>query len=105
MTDDTSPIAAVLIAGPTASGKSALALALAQRLSGVVINADALQVYADLDVLTARPQVEDLAAAPHALYGHVDGAQPYAVGSWIDEVERQLNGLQGSVNQKSSTGA
>ncbi|GLK77182.1 tRNA dimethylallyltransferase [Methylopila jiangsuensis] len=89
------PIAAILIAGPTASGKSALALALARRFGGVVTNADALQVYADLDVLTARPPAVDLAAAPHALYGHVDGAAPYAVSRWLDDVEPLLAGARG----------
>ncbi|MFD1332908.1 tRNA (adenosine(37)-N6)-dimethylallyltransferase MiaA [Methylopila musalis] len=89
------PIAAILIAGPTASGKSALALALAQRFGGVVANADALQVYADLAVLTARPPAEDLAAAPHALYGHVDGAAPYAVSRWLEDVEPLLDGARG----------
>ncbi|HZX87078.1 MAG TPA: isopentenyl transferase family protein, partial [Reyranella sp.] len=66
---------AVLIAGPTASGKSALALALAERTGGVVINADSMQVYRDLRVLSARPSMEEEARAPHLLYGHVDGAQ------------------------------
>jgi tRNA dimethylallyltransferase len=84
------PIKTVLIAGPTASGKSALALALARSLGGVVINADALQVYADLRVLTARPSAEEEAAAPHRIYGHVAGAEPYAVGRWLAEVTREI---------------
>jgi len=88
----TAPIAAILIAGPTASGKSALALALAERFHGVVVNADATQVYADLRVLSARPSDADVARAPHALYGHVDGAISYAVGSWLQDVEGLLNG-------------
>ncbi|MFD1701594.1 tRNA (adenosine(37)-N6)-dimethylallyltransferase MiaA [Methylopila henanensis] len=88
----TQPVSAILIAGPTASGKSGLALALAERLGGVVVNADALQVYADLRTLTARPPDADLARAPHALYGHVDGAAPYAVGRWLDEVAGLLGG-------------
>jgi tRNA dimethylallyltransferase len=73
---------ALLIHGPTASGKSALALALARRLDGEIINADALQVYADLRVLTARPDDADLAAAPHRLYGDVDAAERFSVGKW-----------------------
>lgn len=76
----------VLIAGPTASGKSALALRLAERDGGVVINADALQVYGCWRVLTARPEVEDCARAPHRLYGHVDGAEAYSVGAWLRDL-------------------
>ena len=63
-----------LIAGPTASGKSALALMLAEKHDGTVINADSMQVYADLRILTARPTVEEERRAPHRLFGHVDGA-------------------------------
>lgn len=73
---------ALLIHGPTASGKSALALALAQELDGEIINADALQVYADLRVLTARPDDSDLAHAPHRLYGDIDAAERFSVGKW-----------------------
>jgi tRNA dimethylallyltransferase len=73
----------VLIAGPTASGKSALALRLAERDRGVVINADASQVYGCWRVLTARPDDADLARAPHRLYGHVDCAERYSVGAWL----------------------
>ncbi|WP_239515693.1 isopentenyl transferase family protein, partial [Stenotrophomonas maltophilia] len=64
---------AVLIAGPTASGKSALALTLAERFGGVVINADSIQVYRDLQIITARPSAQEMIAAPHRLYGTVDG--------------------------------
>jgi tRNA dimethylallyltransferase len=81
--DNISPEQPVLIAGPTASGKSALALELAARQGGTILNADALQVFADWDVLTARPSPADRARAPHALYGHVDFAQPYSVGDWL----------------------
>ncbi|GJE29731.1 tRNA (adenosine(37)-N6)-dimethylallyltransferase MiaA [Methylobacterium organophilum] len=72
--------AAVLIAGPTASGKSALALALAQRFHGSLINTDSMQVYADLRRLSARPSVDEEALAPHRLYGSVDGAVNFSVG-------------------------
>ena len=72
----------VLIAGPTASGKSALALALAERLGGVVINADSMQVYGDLRIITARPTADEEARVPHRLYGHVDAAENYSVGRW-----------------------
>jgi tRNA dimethylallyltransferase len=67
-------IRAVLIAGPTASGKSALAMALAREFGGVVVNADSMQVYRDLRILSARPTPDEEAAVPHRLYGHVDGA-------------------------------
>ena len=76
----------VLIAGPTASGKSALALRLAQAQGRVVVNADALQVHDSWQLLTARPGPEDLAAAPHALYGHVSRGQDYSVGHWLREI-------------------
>ena len=81
---------AVLIAGPTASGKSALALALAERIGGAVINADSMQVYGDLHVLTARPTREEEARAPHLLYGHVDAAEDYSVGRWLGDAARAL---------------
>ena len=79
---------AVLIGGPTASGKSPLALALARRLDGVVINADAMQVYRDLRILTARPSREARSAAPHRLFGHVDGARRHSVAAWLVAARR-----------------
>jgi tRNA dimethylallyltransferase len=77
---------AVLIAGPTASGKSALALDVAERLGGIVVNADAMQVYRDLRILTARPSAEEEARVPHRLFGHVDAAESYSVGRWLRDV-------------------
>ncbi len=74
----------IVIAGPTASGKSGVALALAQELDGVVINADSMQVYADLRILTARPTAEDEAAAPHRLYGVLPAEQPCSAAAWVD---------------------
>lgn len=74
--------AAILIAGATASGKSGLALALAERLDGVVINADSMQVYRELRLLTARPSAAEEARAPHALYGFVPGAEAYSAGRY-----------------------
>lgn len=74
-----------LIAGPTASGKSALALALAERAGGMVINADSAQVYRDLRILTARPSPQDEARAPHLLYGMRDGALPYSAAQWATD--------------------
>ncbi|EYD77255.1 tRNA delta(2)-isopentenylpyrophosphate transferase [Rubellimicrobium mesophilum DSM 19309] len=82
----------VLIAGPTASGKSALALRIAQEGGGVVVNADALQVYAGWRVLTARPSPDEEALAPHALFGHVGMEEPYSVGHWLREVAPILAG-------------
>jgi tRNA dimethylallyltransferase len=81
---------AVLIAGPTASGKSALAIRLAERLAGVVVNADSMQVYRDLRVITARPSPEDDARVPHMLYGTVDAGENYSVGRWCRAVAKAL---------------
>jgi tRNA dimethylallyltransferase len=81
---------AVLIAGPTASGKSALALALAERTGGVVINADSMQVYRDLRVITARPTPDEEARVHHRLYGHVDAAETYSAGRWLADVQAAL---------------
>ncbi|MQT11297.1 tRNA (adenosine(37)-N6)-dimethylallyltransferase MiaA [Segnochrobactrum spirostomi] len=78
--------AAILIAGPTASGKSALAVGLAEAIGGIVVNADSMQVYRELRLLSARPEATDEARAPHALYGHVPAAEPYSVARWLDEV-------------------
>ncbi|GLS43904.1 tRNA dimethylallyltransferase [Methylobacterium brachythecii] len=82
--------AAILIAGPTASGKSALALALARRFQGTVINMDSMQVYADLRRLSARPSPEDEAQAPHRLYGTIDGAVNFSVGNVSRETSEIL---------------
>lgn len=82
----------VLIAGPTASGKSALALEIAQRQGGNIVNADALQVFAGWQVLTARPSADDLARAPHALYGHVPFDAAYSVGHWLRDLAPLLQG-------------
>ena len=86
---------AILIHGPTASGKTKLAIALAKRLDGEIINADAMQVYADLDILTARPDAEELAAAPHHLFGHIDAATRYSAGAWSKEAAAKIADLQG----------
>jgi tRNA dimethylallyltransferase len=77
---------AILIAGPTASGKSALALEMATRLGGVIVNADSMQVYSVLRVLTARPDEAELQKAPHLLYGHVDPRENYSTGRWLRDV-------------------
>jgi len=81
---------AILIAGPTASGKSSCALMLAQKLGGVIVNADASQVYDCWRVVTARPSVADEALVPHRLFGHVAWNQPYSTGHWLREVTALL---------------
>jgi tRNA dimethylallyltransferase len=81
---------AVLIAGPTASGKSALALTLARKTGGVIINADSMQVYRDLRVLTARPSLVEEAEVPHRLYGHVDAALNFSAGAWVTDAAQAL---------------
>jgi tRNA dimethylallyltransferase len=81
---------AILIAGPTASGKSALALALAEKLGGMVVNVDSMQVYGDLRVITARPGPDDERRVPHVLYGHVDAAENYSVGGWVVDARHAL---------------
>ena len=81
----------MLIAGPTASGKSALALALAQKTGGVVINTDSMQVYRDLRIITARPTPAEEALAPHRLYGHVDAAVNFSAGAWVADAARILS--------------
>ena len=81
---------ALLIAGPTASGKSALALTLAEKLGGTIINADSMQVYRDLRVITARPTPEQEARVPHLLYGEVDAAENYSVGRWYADARTAI---------------
>lgn len=79
-----------LIAGPTASGKSALAIALAKATGGVVINADASQVYADLAILSARPSPEEMGDVPHRLFGHIDGAEACTAPRWAAEAKAEI---------------
>ncbi len=86
----------ILIAGPTASGKSALALKLAERLGGIVINADSMQVYRDLRIITARPTPAEETRVPHLLYGHVDAAENYSVGRWLVDASAALAEAQRS---------
>jgi tRNA dimethylallyltransferase len=88
---DTTPI---LIAGATASGKSALALALAKKLNGVIINADSMQVYNVLRVLTARPDADEEGQAPHRLYGHIAPGAPYSVGIWQKQALAEIAAAQ-----------
>ncbi|MCD1635239.1 tRNA (adenosine(37)-N6)-dimethylallyltransferase MiaA [Martelella mediterranea] len=86
---------AVLITGPTASGKSAYAIARAEAAGGVVINADSMQVYDTLRVLTARPSVDDMQGIPHYLYGHVPAGDEYSTGAWLRDMEALLKQFAG----------
>ncbi len=94
-----SRIEAVLIAGPTASGKSALAIEVAREVGGTVINADSMQVYRDLSIITNRPTPEETAQAPHRLFGEVDGATNFSAGRYVEAASSLLGELrrQGSV--------
>jgi len=89
-------IDAVLIAGPTASGKSAAALTLAQHLNGMVINADSMQVYREAPILTAQPDAHAQARAPHRLYGHVSARELYSVGRYEVDARRALTEARGA---------
>jgi tRNA dimethylallyltransferase len=86
---------AVLIAGPTASGKSALALELARKTGGVVINTDSMQVYRDLRIITARPTESEEALVPHRLYGHVDAGVNFSAGAWVVDAAKVLGEARG----------
>jgi tRNA dimethylallyltransferase len=88
--DDLQGRTAVLIAGPTASGKSALALAVAERIGGVIVNTDSMQVYRDLSIITARPGADETARVQHLLYGHVDAAENYSAGRFVDDAAAAL---------------
>ncbi|WEX86304.1 tRNA (adenosine(37)-N6)-dimethylallyltransferase MiaA [Sinorhizobium garamanticum] len=85
---------AILITGPTASGKSALAVELARRHGGVVINADSMQVYDTLKILTARPDEAEMGGIEHFLYGHVPAGQAYSTGAWLREAEALVQQLR-----------
>ncbi|MEL6325224.1 MAG: tRNA (adenosine(37)-N6)-dimethylallyltransferase MiaA, partial [Pseudomonadota bacterium] len=85
---------AILIHGPTASGKTALAIALAEDLGGEVVNADSMQVYQGLRTLTARPNETEMAAAPHHLFGHVDAGNRYSTGAWLKDMRRTIDDIE-----------
>ncbi|MEE8633360.1 MAG: tRNA (adenosine(37)-N6)-dimethylallyltransferase MiaA [Methyloceanibacter sp.] len=85
---------AILISGPTASGKSAAALKLAERFGGAVINADSMQVYRELKLLTARPEPSEMSGIPHHLYGTVEASESYSVGHWLTDVAMALKAAQ-----------
>ncbi len=82
----------ILIAGPTGCGKSALAIRIATTLGGLIINADAMQVYAGWRILTARPTKNDEMATSHALYGHINNLETYSVGDWLQQIKPLLDG-------------
>ena len=85
---------AVLIAGPTASGKSQAAMAVAEAVGGVVVNADSMQVYRELRLLSARPGPEDEARVPHLLFGHVPACDAYSTGRWLEDVSAAVKGIE-----------
>ena len=87
-------IPAILIHGPTASGKTALAIEVARRLGGEVINADSMQVYRDLQVISARPTEEEMGGVKHHLFGHVDAAERYSTGQWLEDVRATIRNLE-----------
>jgi tRNA dimethylallyltransferase len=87
---------AVLVAGPTASGKSAAALALAEQIGGAILNADSMQVYAEPRILTARPSDEEMRRVPHYLYGHVSVRESYSVGRYQSDAARALEEVRAS---------
>ncbi|PPD41612.1 MAG: tRNA (adenosine(37)-N6)-dimethylallyltransferase MiaA [Methylocystis sp.] len=93
MSDSVPSPRAILIAGPTASGKSALALAMAARIGGAVVNADSMQAYRDLRVITARPTPEEEASHPHFLFGHVDAGVNYSVGRYLEDLRAVLRDI------------
>jgi tRNA dimethylallyltransferase len=99
MMRDSQKNSALLIAGPTASGKSALAIAEAQARGGIIINADSMQVYRELQIISARPSMADEAMAPHRLYGHVSGAEAYSAAQWLADAKREMEAAweQGAV--------
>ena len=80
----------LLIAGPTASGKSAVAIAQARARSGVIINADSMQIYRELRIITARPSVEEEAEAPHRMFGHISGADDYSTATWLAQAQAEI---------------
>lgn len=87
-------IESVLIAGPTASGKSAVALALARATGGVIVNADSMQIYEQIRILSARPSMAEEAAAPHRLFGFADAYQPFSVARWLEAARPVLDELK-----------
>ena len=94
----------LLVTGPTASGKSAVALSLARRWGGTIVNADSMQVYRDLRILTARPSVEEECLAPHRMFGEIDGAVNFSVGKWLAHARALLEDTSGPLIFVGGTG-
>ncbi len=94
----------ILLAGPTASGKSSAAIALAQKYGGVIINADSMQVYKELRLITARPSEEDEALLPHSMYGHTPGKERYSTGKWAKDVRHEIDRAQAAGKRPIITG-
>ncbi len=94
----------IIVYGPTASGKSALAAAIAERLDGVVINADSLQVYRELEILTARPDAGTVARAPHRLYGVLSAATPGSAAWWREQALSEIDGAHAAGRRAIVTG-
>ena len=80
---------AILIHGPTASGKTQLSIDVARKLDGEIVNADSMQVYRDLRVISARPSAAEMDGVPHHLFGHVDAARRYSTGDWLEDAKRR----------------
>ncbi|MGL1920501.1 MAG: tRNA (adenosine(37)-N6)-dimethylallyltransferase MiaA [Hyphomicrobiales bacterium] len=80
----------ILIAGATASGKSSIAISLAQKFNGIILNADSMQVYSEMRVISARPSAAEEAQAEHRMFGHMSAAEPYSVGHWLEQVTQQI---------------
>lgn len=85
---------AILIHGPTASGKTELAINVAKRLDAEVLNADSMQVYSDLRIISARPTQEEMDGVPHHLFGHVDSARRYSTGEWLEDARKKLRDIE-----------
>ena len=81
----------ILIAGPTASGKSKLAIAIAKKINGEIINADSMQVYKEFSILSSRPTIQDLKKAKHHLYGFLSSKKHFSTGAWLKLVKKQIN--------------
>ena len=87
-------VSLIIIGGPTGSGKSALALDLAERIGGAIVNADSMQQYRDLRIVTARPTLADHGRAPHYLYGHLPADKPGSVGQWLRQATRVIDEIK-----------
>ena len=85
---------AILIHGPTASGKTELSIEIARKLNGEIVNADSMQVYRELKVISARPDEEEMADVPHHLFGHVPASERFSTGQWLEQVRPVIEDIQ-----------